>query len=144
MNSYEDDLRNILKAEFDSGDLRDIGDATGVFELLCKAYPVVGSRIDWTQVADSIEKTEEEPLQLAQFAEFFDQLCSKFCLAGTILYAGDSATDFALESCSLEVMRRALPHLIEIPQHHYFIGPGYSWCMCLTMEGDMAFGFAPL
>jgi hypothetical protein len=143
MNSYEDDLRNTLKAEFDSGDLRDIGDATGVFELLSKAYPVIGSRIDWDQVPDSIEKTGEEPLQLERFADFFDQMCSKFGLDGAILYAGDSATDFALESCSIEVIRRALPHLIEIPQHHYFIGPRYSWCMCLTMEGDMAFGFTP-
>lgn len=66
---------------------------------------------------------------------------SSFHLIGSVIYVGDSATDFALMG-TVEVMQRALPIILEVPQHHYFIGPGYSWCICMTMEGDMGFGLS--
>ncbi len=71
--------------------------------------------------------------------QFFDDMQSRFELSGPVVYAGDSATDFALQG-AVNAIRKALPTLIEVPQHHYFIGPSYSWCICLTMEGDMGFG----
>ena len=143
MNSYEDDLRETLKADFESGELREVGESDTVFGALSKAYPANGSKIDWAKVPDSIERIEEdESSQPESFAEFFDEMRLKFCLSGTVLYAGDSATDFALEG-SVDAIRRILPKLLEVPQHHYFIGIGYSWCICLTMEGDMAFGLSP-
>jgi hypothetical protein len=140
LSTYEDDLRLALKAEFDAGDIREIGDAAHVFAQLSKTYPASGSKIDWKQVPGAIERTEEdESLQLERFVEFFDEMRSRFGLTGTVLYAGDSATDFVLEA-TVEVFRRALPEFIAIPQHHYFIGPDFSWCVCLSMEGDMGFG----
>lgn len=140
MSTYEDDLRLALKAEFDAGQIREIGDAANVFGQLLKAYPASGSKIDWKRVPGAIERAEEDDsLQLDRFVEFFDEMRSQFKLTGTALYVGDSATDFALEG-TVDAFRRALPELIEIPQHHYFIGQNCSWCMCLTMEGDMGFG----
>lgn len=140
MSTYQDDLRLALKTEFDANQLREIGDAAAVFDSLSKAYPTKGSKIDWKRVPGAIECVEEDKsLQLERFLEFFDEMCSRFDLAGTVHYAGDSATDFTLEG-SVEVLRRVLPKLVEVPQHHYFIGQNCSWCVCLTMEGDMGFG----
>jgi hypothetical protein len=82
---------------------------------------------------------EEKSLQIERFIDFFDEMRSRFDLAGPIFYAGDSATDFALEG-AIETIRRVLPKIIDIPQHHYFVGPNCSWCLCMTMEGDIGFG----
>jgi hypothetical protein len=140
MSTYEDDLRMALKAEFDTNQIREIGNAENVFGPLLKTYPAKGSKIDWKRVSGAIERTEEDDsLQFDRFVEFFDEMLSRFELAGTALYAGDSATDFALEG-TVDAFRRVLHELIEIPQHHYFIGSNYSWCICLTMEGCMGFG----
>ncbi|HRN83056.1 MULTISPECIES: hypothetical protein [Nitrosomonas] len=142
MSTYEDDLRHSLKAEFDTGRIREVVDAAKVFSQLSKVYPTSGSKIDWKNIPGAIERTEEDKsLQLERFVEFFDEMCSRFELAGVILYVGDSATDFALEG-TVDAFRRVLPELVEIPQHHYFVGPACSWCICLTMEGDMGFGRA--
>jgi hypothetical protein len=140
MSTYEDDLRSALKTQFDTGELLDIGDAAAVFSSLSKAFPTSGSKIDWRYVPGSVESAEEEAsLQHQRFAQFFDDVRSRFGLSGPVTYAGDSATDFALEG-TLDAVREALPALLEVPQHHYFIGPGCSWCICFTMEGDMGFG----
>lgn len=142
MSTYEDDLRRALSAEFDAGEIREVGNAAGVFGLLSSAFPTIGSKIDWNDVSGSIECAErEDSLQAVRFLEFFDEMRKRFALTGPATYVGDSATDFALEG-TVDAIRRALPALIEVPQHHYVIGPNCSWCICLTMEGDMGFGCA--
>jgi hypothetical protein len=142
LSTYEEDFRRALKAQFDAGDIREVGNSDAVFTQLSKTYPASGSKIDWKHVPGAIECTEDDQsLQGERFVAFFEEMRSRFGLTGTVLYVGDSATDFALEG-SVEAFRRALPELIAIPQHHYFIGPDFSWCMCLTMEGDMGFGGA--
>lgn len=140
MSTYEDDLRLALKSQFDTGHIRDIGASAAVLASLSRAFPASGSKIDWRRVPGSIESSEsDESLQRECFVRFFDDMHSRFALTGPVTYAGDSATDFALEG-TVDAIRKALPSLLEVPQHHYFIGPNCSWCICLTMEGDMGFG----
>lgn len=140
MSMYEDDVRSALKAMFDVGELLDVGDAVTVFDSLSTAFPTSGSKIDWEHVPGSIEFAEPDvDLQHQHFVDFFDEMQRRFGLPGPVTYVGDSATDFALTG-AVDVIRRALPVLLEVPQHHYLLGPGCSWCMCLTMEGDIGFG----
>jgi hypothetical protein len=107
---------------------------------LAGIYPTVGSKIDWKRVPGAIEDFEEDQSRhFVRFIEFFDEMRARFCLDGQVLYVGDSATDFVLAG-SMDAMRRVLAVLVEVPQHHYFVGPNGSWCMCMTMEGDMGFG----
>ena len=142
MSTYENEIRQALKTEIDSGRLKEAGAANDIFELLTKNYPVSGSKIDWKRVPDSIEHYEEDrSREPTRFVEFFDEMCARFGLNGLVLYIGDGLTDFAL-AASIADMRQALPVLFEVPQRHYFVGPNASCCMCMTMEGDMAFGRA--
>lgn len=142
-NFYEAELRKALRIEIESHRIRELGDSSSFFAQLAKAYPACGSKIDWGQVPGSIERVEEEEaLQAEQFAKFFEEVVQRFRLSGDVVYVGDSATDFALGG-SLESMREMLPELLTVPQHHYLIGPDFSWCVCFTMEGDMGFGFRP-
>ncbi|MDQ0473540.1 hypothetical protein [Labrys wisconsinensis] len=141
MSNYEEDLRQQFKDEFDAGHVREVGESIDVFSGLAKLYPTMGSKIDWNRVPRAVERVEGDiSLQAMRFVTFFDEMCSRFELSGPVLYVGDSATEFALEG-AMDAMRRILGALIEIPQHHYFIGPNYLWCISMTMEGDMAFGF---
>ncbi|MGJ5176510.1 hypothetical protein ACQR16_31080 [Bradyrhizobium oligotrophicum] len=140
MSTYEDDLRQALTGELAAGAIRELADSGVVFGEISKRFPVNGSKIDWTRVAGAIEQCESDPLlQHDQFVRFFDSVRSSFSLDGPAIYVGDGATSFGLFG-SLESFRKVLPAILDIPQHHYFVGPGYSWCLSLTMEGDMAFG----
>jgi len=142
MSAYNDEIRRALKAEIDAGRLKEAGSAHDVFEALKNSYPRSGSKIDWKRVPEAIEDYEEDrSRERTRFVEFFDEMCARFGLNGLVLYVGDGLLDFAL-AASIAGMRGVLPVLFEIPQHHYFVGPNASWCMCMTMEGDMAFGRA--
>jgi len=142
MSAYEGEIRQVLKVEIDAGRLKEAGAAYDVFELLKNTYPVSGSKIDWKRVPGAIEDCEAgDAEERSRFVEFFDEMCARFGLNGLVLYVGDGLLEFAL-AASIVDMRQALPVLLEIPQHHYFVGPNASWCMCMTMEGDIAFGRA--
>jgi hypothetical protein len=142
VSTYEEEIRQALKVELDSGCLKEVGPTEHIFGLLIKAYPFRGSKIDWKRVPGTIGcTTGDRSNQSARFAAFFDEMCSRFRLNGPVVYIGDSATDFALAG-SIKTMRRVLSVLIDTPQHHYLVGPNASWCICLTMEGDIDFGSA--
>jgi hypothetical protein len=132
-------LRKTLKSDFESGRLREVGESSGFFKNLARVYPSIGSKIAWSEVPGSVERAETDG---CTFTAFFDEVRARFGLSGPVIYVGDSATDFALEG-AIDVVRGALDTLTEVPQHHYFIGAGYAWCVVLTMESDMAFGHAP-
>lgn len=138
MTTYEQEARELLRVDFYSGRLVEESTESGkVFSRLASVFPVCGSKISWSKVAGSIEKSTSSCGEL----EFFDEICARFYLEGSMIYVGDGATDFVL-SGKIGVIRDVLPLLISIPQHHYLIDPEYKWCMCFTMEGDMAFGKA--
>lgn len=139
-NFHEAELLKALHPAIVSRRLVSVGDSSTFFARLARAYPVNGSKIDWGRVPHAIERTHEQS-NMEEFVSFFDEVVGKYSLAGEVIYVGDSATDFAFAS-SVECMREVLPELVAIPQHHYFIGPETSWCMCFTMEGDMGFGFS--
>ena len=142
-NFYEDELRRSLRSKFQSEEIRDLGDSSEFFDRLMEYYPTSGSKINWRIIPNSIEELEENiDLQSAAFSQFFDALIAKFGLVGNVIYAGDSLTDAAFEGDLIDI-RESLPELLEIPHHHYFIASDFSWCICLTMEGDMGFGFNP-
>lgn len=142
-NFFESELRQSLHAAIASNRIREAGDSSFFFARLMDAYPLSGSKVDWTRVPESIEQIEENSsLQVERFLTFFDEIVQRFGLAGSVVYVGDSATDFALEA-QLTYMKEALPELLTVPQHHYLIGAESAWCMCFTMEGAMGFGFRP-
>jgi hypothetical protein len=141
-NFYESEIRDHFKRLFDSGELRSIGGSLEIFQKIAGVYPVVGSKIDWNRVPRSVGCAESrDDFQIERFVGFFNEVIAKFSLSGGVIYVGDGLTDFALIG-DISVIQKILPKLIEIPQHHYIVDYGCSWCICLTMEGDMDFGFA--
>ena len=108
------------------------------FMKLASFFPVLGSKINWKKVVDSIEETCSDSYN---FIDFFADVCKKFNLKGDCIVIGDSAIDCAI-IMSIDTLRDCLTSIIEIPQHHYFIADDFSWCISYTMEENMAFGYS--
>lgn len=105
--------------------------------------PDSGSKIDWSRVPGAIGRVEEvAALPVEQFTAFFDEIVQKFCLAGDVVYVGGNVTDSALMG-SLQCVREVIHQLLPVPQHHYLIGPQFSWCLSFKMEDAVGFGFRP-
>jgi len=140
---YDQKILVALKREIDLGVLVVVSNPDEIFGQLGDSYHVCGSKICWSQIPGSVESHESDPTkQHAKNIEFFDEICRRYKLSGAVTYAGDSAIDFALQG-SLSEIRKILPILLNVPQHHYIIDAGFAWCMSFTMEGDMAYGAAP-
>jgi len=107
--------------------------------MLERTFPISGSKIEWIKLPKRATKSAERD---PDFVSFFGEIASEYQLFGDVIYIGDSLTDFALK-LNINTMADAIPFLIEIPQHHYFIDLEYRWCICLSMEGDMDFGTSP-
>lgn len=142
MNNIDDELRLSLRSDETIDRFNFIASSRELFLSLMTLYPHSGSKIDWSELPGAIEEFEPNPdLHSLRFSAFFDDMCLQFGLSGSITYVGDSATDGAFEG-SVGAFQKVLGVIFDIPQHHYFVGPNFAWCMCMTMEGDMAFGYA--
>lgn len=116
------------------------GDSEPFFDRLGKSYPMAGSKIDWTKVNGSVERSENDRRkENSAFRDFFIEILNSENLRGDAIYVGDSLTDSAFCGDVVD-FESALMEILEIPQHHYFFSRDLSWCLSLTMEGDMAFG----
>jgi len=142
-NYFEEQLIKDLHNEVIAGELLIEPESIEYFSRLAELYPVLGSKIQWSEVPGAIELKEESAnLQLSAFSAFFKKMVEIHRLKGRVIYIGDSAINFSLLS-SVDVFVKHLDAIFSIPQHHYFIAEDYSWCLVFTMEGDMSFGLPP-
>lgn len=141
-NFFETELLKDLAAEIHAGSIEIVQDSSAYFSKLAECYPVLGSKIQWSKVPESIEQSEKSAdLQLAAFSVFFEKMVSLHNLSGRVIYMGDSAISFSLISF-VEKFAKHLNTLLSIPQHSYFVAADYSWCIAFALEGDMSFGHA--
>lgn len=142
MNFFEDNLMESIKYHAEPGSVGIFSDIEGAFKKISNIYPFSGSKILWESVDGSIEKyCDGADFQKNQFQKFFLDTVSQFHLSGGVIYLGDSAIDFGLVG-DVGSFIGIIGDIFEIPQHHYFVGADFSWCMSFTMEGGMAFGFS--
>lgn len=140
MNLYEEELIEVITSDVANGQIAIISDSVSYFKNLAAIYPFLGAKIDWALVSGAIELCEgRSGFQEKAFSEFFYEIGKKISQSETIIYVGDGLTDFALLS-KKDVFGKYLGAIFSIPQHHYFIGEDFSWCMVFTFEGDMSFG----
>jgi hypothetical protein len=118
---------------------------TEIFASIYKAFPIIGSKINWAHVVGSIHSSEPNlDLQIQRWLEFFDNVDKRFDLPGEITIVGDGVIDFGITGTKTAI-RSALSIILTFPQHHYLLGGGNRallWCMCFSAEGDMDFGFS--
>jgi hypothetical protein len=123
------------------------GPSDPYFRTLERRFPLVGSKIDWGSVPRAIvrETDPRDPERQARDAVAFlsDIVRAEGISDEQITIAiGDSAMDEAV-SLPLTVLRVTLRDFLELPQHLYVLPKDGDWCFSFTMEGDLAFGYAP-
>lgn len=142
-NFCDAELRLALHDDIHTGAIRVDEDDQPYFDSLAEAFPASGSKIAWSRVSGSIEECEPMPeRQPAAFLAFFERMIRTHNLAGPVAYVGDSGSTIALIA-ELPVFLKHLATIAALPQHHYFFPRNVAWCLVLTMEGDMAFGYRP-
>lgn len=58
-----------------------------------------------------------------------------------VIYIGDNLTEFGYQF-ELKHIEELLVYFLDIPQHHYFISLEGDWCMCISYENYLDFGFS--
>ena len=140
-NHWDEQVRSALAPALRSGQLTIIDEVETLFGSLCAAYPVKGTKIDWSGVPGSSHRLSKGAKQ-GDFEQFFHANASRMGLNTPAFYLSDSALDFAIAG-NVGSFGQWLPAILDNPQHHYFAAMDFSWCLALTMEGDMTFGFRP-
>lgn len=140
--SFEEELLADLDTFIKTGDVSVEESSEAYFGRLAEVFPLGGSKINWDQVPDSIVDTASNKNDVTEWVNFFNAIVEKKDLSGKLVYINDSAIECVL-TMSVEILRQCIKQILEYPDHHYFIGENYAWCMTFTMEGDMTFGFKP-
>lgn len=142
-NYFEAELLDELSEDIASGNIHVLTSADEHFAALSARYPICGSKIAWSRIVGSIERSERrDDFEFDAFVDFFNEMIALNGLNGAVIYIGDGLINFALDS-SIEIFSKKLKEIFSIPQHHYFLAPDYSWCMVFSMEGDMSYGCMP-
>ena len=135
---WDERVSSALEAALQSGDLRIIHEVDELFEELTAAFPFGGTKIDWRDVPGSLHAHGDQE----DYERFFLENTTKMGWDAPAYYLSDNSINFAIAG-SVERLAKHLPIILENPEHHYFTAEDFSWCMALTMEGDMDFGFRP-
>lgn len=139
-NFYDNELLQTLAEDVNDGLITVSNDSTEYFSRLASEFPTTGSRIDWDNVPNAITThSENNGKQESDFVDFFNHSVIKNGLEGQVIWVGDGVTNIAL-ILSVDVLRKHLRDILSIPQHHYFIGEDFKWCIVFSFEGDMGFG----
>lgn len=142
MSAYDDDIARSIKTYLGAGTVAVIGVTEDFGDVLHRVFPFEGSKIDWDSLPLSVERHEyDQDLQMPAWVAFFEEMRHGFKLNGSAIYLGDNLTDVALRA-PIEIMAGILPILLSVPQHNYIVHEHFLWCLCFTVEGDMAFGYS--
>jgi len=139
---FEEELILSLDELIKSGDVVVEKSSDKYFAQLGTSFPTFGSKIDWEEVPGSVEENVKDDEYIESCLKFFTRICAEYGIKGRVVLVGDSALSCAL-IMSVEVLKRCIKNVLEIPQHHYIFPKDFSWCISFTMEGDMTFGFKP-
>jgi len=140
-NYWDQQVRSALGPALESGQLTIIDEVDELFGGLETAFPAVGTKIDWSEIPGSLNLFSRGAKQ-EDFERFFNENVSRMDLDTPAYYLSDAALSFAIAG-DVRSLGQCLSSILDNPQNHYFAAKDFSWCMALTMEGDMNFGYRP-
>ena len=142
-STFETELRAALASPVKAGLIEIVPHSDGIATRLSEAFPFFGSKIDWRATKGHLGALEpSRDRELPTFSAFFHRRSEELGRESVAYYLNDNQIDCSLRA-SLWTFSQYLQPIIEMPSHHYFVGDDLGWCMALTMEGDIDFGYAP-
>lgn len=124
-----------------------IDDWEPIADSLSEMFDWAGSKIDWGKTSKHKyqELKEDKKCWPSLVKNFVHKYMQGFIYnSKEIYYINDSSLNFALK-ISPNQMDLMLDLLIEnVPQHHYFLNLEAKWCLVISSEGYVDFGFSNL
>ena len=139
--SVSDDFIEIIAPNIANGRIVVEYDIEKYFEQIEASFPIYGSKIEWSEVAGSIEELARLEFYSSDCIDFYNKITKTLNPNSKVVLLGDSAMDYALLTI-LKNVPEVLAKMLELPQHHFIVANDFSWCISFSMEGNMAFGFA--
>ncbi|WP_238083334.1 MULTISPECIES: type IV secretion protein Rhs [Pseudescherichia] len=142
--TLDDEIKEKISQLSDS--LLIIDDWDFIADELSDSFEWIGSKINWskTTMHKSLNLKGNYSDWLGQVNKFIhaNNINSEISHSDQIYYINDSSLDFSI-SIKPEQFHPFLKMAIEnIPQHHYFFNRKTRWCIVISSEGYIDFGFS--
>lgn len=142
--TLDDEIKEKISQLSDS--LLIIDDWDFIADELSDSFEWIGSKINWSKTSkhESINLNENYSDWVGQINNFIhaNNIDSEISHSDHIYYINDSSLDFSV-SIKPEQFHPFLKMAIEnIPQHHYFFNREKRWCIVISSEGYVDFGFS--
>jgi hypothetical protein len=141
LSSYDDELIKSLK--LNKLDMCvNIIDSDKYLDFIEQKFVFIGSKIDWSKTNNHCSKKSNNDFLLTDTRLFITELKNVFFNNNVqVIYIGDNLTEFNYQF-QMNNIEDLLIYLLEIPQHHYFVSLEGAWCICISSENYIDFGFS--
>ncbi|EKF33716.1 hypothetical protein [Bacillus xiamenensis] len=142
MNTYDEDLIKDLELKDLLNCVKVNKDPEIYLDLLEQKFEFDGSKIDWLQTKNHYSMNSNNESLLPDALLFITELKEKYLDNNLqVIYIGDNLTEFGYQF-ELKHIEKLLAYFLDVPQHHYFISLEGDWCMCISYENYLDFGFS--
>lgn len=113
-----------------------------VYELISQRYPFYGTKIHFSQLDGNLHQKAGQDL-VSDVKKFISEVAevNKINMETPVIYVGDDLTENCYKT-TLENIMKILPLILTFPQHHYIIPNNADWCLFVSFEDELKFGFA--
>lgn len=142
MSIYDDELLEDLVLKGLNNCVAVIKNPETYLDLIEQKFEFDGSKIDWLKTNKHYSKESNNESLLTDASLFITELKDKYLKDNVqVMYVGDSLTEFGYQF-EMKDIKKILEYFLEIPQHHYFIPLEGDWCLCISYENYLDFGFS--
>ena len=145
--SIEEQFVEELSAKLAANNIDVIREVSAIYALFEASFPLESGRIDWSLI---VERGESEVKGVSAFYGVdHDQACKFYLreqiaindLSGRAYFINDSI-DIVLVG-NVRAFEEVFENLMWPHGHIYLLGEKGDWCLNVTFEDDLYFGFAP-
>ncbi|WP_342515118.1 rhs-associated protein [Sporosarcina sp. FSL K6-1522] len=142
MSSYDDELVKDLVLNKLNKCVKVIKNPETYLDLIERKFEFNGSKIDWLQTNKHYSKESNNESLLTDTSLFIAKLKEKYLNNNVrVIYIGDNLTESGYQF-EIKDIEQILVYLLDIPQHHYFLSIEGDWCLCISYENYLDFGFS--
>jgi len=142
--TLNDEIKNEISSILRPSDILD--DWEDIADKLSDEFLWVGSKIDWANTVG--HKTIELHGDYTNWVKEVNEFINSYHIDDIILrssevyYINDSSLDFSVRLTPRGFLLFLDVAIRKIPQHHYFFDLENKWCLVVSSEGYVDFGFS--
>ena len=140
--TYFDDEVVIYLTKYSLYDFIEYNDNQNYYiELLEDNFSFLGSKIDWKKTYHHINAKYSDSTLIAESEQFIKNLQESLLRKDEkVVYISDGESNLVY-TFDLNNILKLLPAFLSVPQHHYFMPLDCRWCICISTENHLDFGF---